>query len=62
MLTDQEKQLISMTAEIWNKFCELPVIHPNDAAEMGRDLHDIQHRIMARAAARLHPDLFPVKK
>jgi len=59
MLTEQEQELILLTATLWNKFCELPNRHPSDAVEMARDIHDIQHRIMARAAVRAHPEIFP---
>lgn len=37
---------------LWNGFVELDSSHPADNEEMSRDIHDIQHRIMARAVRR----------
>lgn len=58
MMTDQEKKLIWLTAELWNEFLSLPDRHPSDAQEMERDIHNIQNRIMARVAVRSNPDIF----
>lgn len=57
-LTLQERQVLDLTAELWNAFAALPDKHPSDAAEMQRDIHDIQNRIMARAARRNEPEFF----
>jgi hypothetical protein len=53
-----EKRLLDLTVELWNGFFDLPDLHPADREEMARDIHDIQHRIMARATRRAHPDHF----
>jgi len=52
MLTDQEKAILGMTAELWNALIELPAPHGHDNAEHMRDIHDIQNRILARVARR----------
>lgn len=41
------KELLIITANLFNKFLELEDVHPNDNAEMARDIHDIQNRILA---------------
>lgn len=58
VLTEQEKEILSKTADIWNSFLELPDFHPSDRQEMARDIHNIQNRIMARLAQRVHRDFF----
>lgn len=57
-LTDDELRIIDMTADLWNAFLDLGDHHPSDRDEMARDIHDIQQRIMARLARRLHPKKF----
>jgi hypothetical protein len=52
MLTEQEKDILGMTADLWNALIELPAPHGQDNAEHMRDIHDIQNRIMARAIHR----------
>lgn len=52
MLTEQEKAVLTMTAELWNELVKLPAPHGFDGAEHMRDIHDIQNRIMARVARR----------
>ena len=57
-MTEAEKRLLQMTADLWNAFLDLPDRHPSDAEETQRDIHNIQNRIMARCAVRSCPDLF----
>lgn len=52
MLTEQEKQILGLTADLWNELIKLPAPHGFDNAEHMRDIHDIQNRIMARSAHR----------
>ena len=57
-MTDDEKRVLELTALLWNAFIALPDRHPADAEEMQRDIHNIQHRVMARVAVRAHPEFF----
>lgn len=57
-LTKQEKDILVMTAKLWNALLELPDQHPTANAENMRDIHDIQNRLMARVAKRAEPELF----
>lgn len=51
-MTDQERKIIKMTADLWNEFMALPVCHPMDREETARDIHNIQNRVYARKAIR----------
>lgn len=57
-MSDAEKEIIALTALLWNKFLALPHRHPSDAEEMQRDIHAIQNRVMARVAVRSDPSTF----
>jgi hypothetical protein len=56
--TEDERRLLQLTVALWNGFVELPDLHPSDRAEMCRDVHNIQHRLMARAVRRGDPNYF----
>lgn len=58
MLSDQEKIILEKTAELYNLLVSLPAKHPSFVEETVVDIHRIQHRVMARVAARLHPEFF----
>ena len=47
-LTDDEKECLYHTRELWNDLVNLKQIHPDDLNEYRRDIHNIQNRIMAR--------------
>lgn len=57
-LTEQELRVIDMTADLWNAIALLGGHQPSDMGEFERDIHSIQHRVMARAAIRAHPVVF----
>jgi len=52
MLTEQETVVLNLTRDLWNAIKALPELHASDLPESMRDIHDIQHRIMARPAYR----------
>ena len=52
ILTDEERRILDLTADVWNAFCELPVQHPNDTTELGLVIHDLQRFILARPGER----------
>jgi len=58
MMTDEEKRIFALTAELWNALIALPAPHRFDNAEHMRDIHDIQNRLLARVAQRTNPEQF----
>lgn len=60
MITEQEREVIRITAALYNALAALPVQHPADMDESIRDIHNIQNRVMARATARADTSFFSV--
>lgn len=60
-MTDQEKEIIDLTAEIWNKYIQLPVQHPCDRDEFCKALHICQHLVMIRETRENNRDLFYIE-
>lgn len=56
-LTNEEKEILKITADLWNKLNALPDKHPCDGEENCRDLHNLQNRLLARVAKRTDPDI-----
>lgn len=54
-LSVAEQECLELSGRLMGCFATLPVLHPKDLAEMERDIHDIQNRILARAAYRAPP-------
>ena len=48
-LTDSERKVLDMSAQLWNAICELPKVHPMQNQEICTAIHDIQMRILARS-------------
>lgn len=40
-LTKEEKEILMLTEEIWNRFLALPINHPMEANEIAMKIHDI---------------------
>ena len=47
-LTQEEEEILELTAELWNKFLQLPIYHLMEQSEMQYKIHDIQRMIIAR--------------
>jgi hypothetical protein len=60
-LTDREIHVVNMAGLVASNFSDLPVMHPADVADVVFHIHAIQNIVMARAAQRDHPKLFPIK-
>lgn len=62
MLTDAEHRAIRLLAELWNLLTADVVAdgpsRDSDLREIAADVHALQLRIMAQAAARAHPHLY----
>lgn len=57
-LTQEEKEILELTAELWNRFLALPINHPMEADEMAIKIHDIQRMIMSRPGFRMNQEIF----
>lgn len=57
-LTKEEKEILMLTEEIWNRFLALPINHPMERDEMAMKIHDIQRMIISRPGFRLNQELF----
>lgn len=61
-LTEVEKQALALTAELYDLIAGRIIVsgptREQDTAELAADIHRIQARIGAQAAARAHPDLY----
>lgn len=53
-LTQKEEEILELTAELWNKFLQLPIYHLMEANEMAMKIHDIQRMIISRPGFRLN--------
>lgn len=53
-LTDQEKKVLKMTAELWNEFLAMPAAHctKEDIADMRFHINAIQSMVYARPTVR----------
>lgn len=50
--TNEEMAILCLTAALWNRFLELPSLHPDDVPEFRAKLHDLQRIILARIGQR----------
>lgn len=60
--TQDERGILFLTEEIWNRFLELPVNHPMEVNEMAMKIHDIQRMIISRPGFRMNRDNFLIKE
>ena len=61
-LTPEEKEILDLTVEAWNKFVGLEIQHPADLDDFYRAIHDIQRIVAMRALRREYPEVFPTYK
>jgi hypothetical protein len=47
-LTEQESEILDLLTEIWNKYTELPDLHPSETTELQFFVHGMQRMIGAR--------------
>lgn len=55
-LTQEEEEILELTAELWNRFLALPINHPMEANEIAMKIHDIQRMIISRF--RMNQEMF----
>lgn len=61
-MNDEEKKVITASAELWNAFLKLEKYHPDDVHDILFHIHAIQNIVMSREAVRNNPELFPIRK
>ena len=63
MRTKEQKieEVLRLTAEVWNKYLELEVEHPNEVNEFATCIHNIQDKLAVKIARIYRPDLYPNK-
>ena len=47
-LTEEESDVLDALCNAWDKFLELPIIHPDHQTEFRHNLHILQRMIMSR--------------
>lgn len=57
-LTQEEEEILELTAELWNRFLALPINHPMEQSEMQYKIHDIQRMIISRPGFRMNKEIF----
>lgn len=57
-LTSAEKQVLHLSADLWNAFVKLPKEHPSDVPEFQAALHELQALIALRVARRVNPEVW----
>ena len=51
-LTPHEAEVMSCLTAAWNRFIELPPVHPDELNEFRHKIHDLQRVVLARPAIR----------
>lgn len=51
-MTKEEREILELTKDIWNKFLELPDEHEADQRELCFHIHAIQNILFARSGYR----------
>lgn len=51
-MTKKEKEVLDLSAELWNKFLQLDEIHPDDVPEFRFHIHALQNIVFAREGLR----------
>lgn len=58
LLNVREEELLESTSIIWNRFLELPMMHPDESGEFRFHIHALQNIILSRTAKKLWPYRF----
>lgn len=51
-LTEDERKLALLLADVWNLFLALPIEHPMDRDEFCRGVHRLQDKLLSRPGRR----------
>lgn len=58
----EEKELLGLTKDLWNKFVKLEPQHLSERPEFGKAIHELQMIIGMRILRKEHPEIFPIHK
>jgi hypothetical protein len=61
-MTEEEKLLMDLTGDIWDRFLALPELHPSDGPEFAVHIHALQNMILARVGYREYTAKLPMQK
>lgn len=61
-LTEEEKEILKHTNDIWNTFMDMKQTHPDDQRNLLDAVHNIQYIIGMRLARREAPETFKTIK
>ncbi len=59
-MTDDEKEIVLMLNDLYERYIALPEQHSKDKEEFVNALHVIQHLVMVRSVRRRYPEMFPI--
>lgn len=51
-MTDEEREIVCMLSEVWDRFCALSIEHSMVQAEFCSGIHVLQRQVAARPAFR----------
>ncbi len=57
-LTEPERKVLELTADVWNEYQKLDEVHPNEFDELRLFVHQIQYLMARRVARRADPDVW----
>jgi hypothetical protein len=57
-LTEQERKVLSLTAELWNEYSKLSEVHPDEFSELKTLVHQVQYLLARRVARRVDPNMW----
>lgn len=60
-MNDEEKELVLMLNDVYEKYAGLPEQHRDDMKEFVNALHVLQHLVMIRGVRRANPSMFPLQ-
>lgn len=59
-MTNEEKDIILLLGEVYDKYVSLKPQHYSDLDEFVNALHVLQHLVMIRGVRRENPEMFPI--
>lgn len=58
-MTPEEKEILDLLGEAWNKYVKLKPTHPMDKEEFCAGIHMAQKTLSMRILRRDYPDIYP---
>ena len=57
-MEEEERLLLLLLGECYNRYISLPVYHPMDQGEFCNKIHDLQRHVMSRESMRKNPSVY----